>query len=511
MSNPIASLQKSFQPLDRAAILLILLLGLLIGGLVLKGDRTAPRVREFTWQKRQVGAEDAAFVLTFSRPMDQPSVEQNLRIEPPVPGKFSWAGRRMAYTLDTPAPYGKTFKLELQGARDRFSKAEDARSQMQPFVGEFSTRDRAFIYLGVEGNEAGRLILQDLTSQQQQVLTPENLVVMDFKPYPEGDRILFSAIERTAETGLLDQQLYTVTTGIQIQATASTPGGSLPNIPQRPPQPAKTVELLLDNKEFQNLKFDLSPDGQSIVVQRVNRQDPGQFGIWLLQSGAPPKPVKTEPGGDFMITPDSKALAMSQGQGMAILPLAQTAEALDFLPKFGVVLTFASDGSAAAMVKFNTDPANPTRSLFLVNNQGTDKELLKTDGAILSAQFDPAKKNLYCLITRRIPGDVYQEQPYLTAIYLPTASDPEVIDLLKLPIQRDVQMSLSPDGLGILFDQATDAASSKQAGAVRGSEGKAIATSRLWFVPVLQDEKGRALSSEPQEIGLMGLRPRWLP
>ncbi|MBI4779833.1 MAG: Ig-like domain-containing protein [Oscillatoriophycideae cyanobacterium NC_groundwater_1537_Pr4_S-0.65um_50_18] len=509
MFKPVASLRKSLQPLDRAAILLILLLSLLIGGLVLKGDRTAPRVREFTWQNRQVGAEDTAFVLTFSRPMDQTSVEQNLRIDPPVPGKVSWAGRRMAYTLNTPAPYGKTFRLELQGARDRFSKAEDARSQMQPFTGEFRTRDRAFIYLGVEGAEAGRLVLQNLTTQQQQVLTPENLVVMDFKPYPEGDRILFSAIERAPASGLLDQQLYTVTTGIQIQATASTPGiSSAPDIAPRPAQPAKIVELILDNKEFQNLKFDLSPDGQSIIVQRVNRQDLGQFGLWLLKPGAPPTPIKTEPGGDFIITPDSAGLAMSQGQGMAILPLAETAEALDFLPKFGVVLTFARDGSAAAMVKFNTDPTNPTRSLFLVNNQGTDKELLKTDGAILSAQFDPTKQNLYCLITRRIPGDVYQEQPYLTAIHLPTS---EVIDLLQLPLQRDVQMSLSPDGLGILFDQATDAADAKEDGAVRGSDGKAIATSKLWFVPVLQDEQGKPLAAEPQEVGLMGLRPRWLP
>ncbi|HEY9629571.1 MAG TPA: Ig-like domain-containing protein [Coleofasciculaceae cyanobacterium] len=509
MFNPVASLRKSLQPLDRAAILMILLLSLLIGGLVLKGDRTAPRVREFTWQNRQVGAEDTAFVLTFSRPMDQPSVEQNLRIDPPVPGKVSWAGRRMAYTLNSPAPYGKTFKVELQGARDRFSKAEDARSQMQPFAGEFRTRDRAFVYLGVEGAEAGRLVLQNLTTQQQQVLTPENLVVMDFKPYPEGDRILFSAIDRTPASGLLDQQLYTVTTGIQIQATASTPGiSSAPDVAPRPVQPAKIVELILDNKEFQNLKFDLSPDGQSIVVQRVNRQDLGQFGLWLLKPGAPPTPIKTEPGGDFIITPDSAGLAMSQGQGMAILPLAETAEALDFLPKFGVVLTFARDGLAAAMVKFNTDPTNPTRSLFLVNNQGTDKELLKTDGAILSAQFDPAKQNLYCLITRRIPGDIYQEQPYLTAIHLPTS---EVIDLLQLPLQRDVQMSLSPDGLGILFDQATDAADAKEEGAVRGGDGKAIATSKLWFVPVLQDEQGKPLAAEPQEVGLMGLRPRWLP
>ncbi|HEY9641716.1 MAG TPA: hypothetical protein V6C57_14610 [Coleofasciculaceae cyanobacterium] len=509
MSNLITTLRKSLQPIDRIAIVLMVLLSLLIGGIVLKGDRTAPRVRDFTWQNRQVGAEDTAFVVSFSRPMDQASVEQNLRLDPPVPGKFSWAGRRMAYTLDTPAPYGKSFKLELQGARDRFSKGEDARSQIQPFTGQFSTRDRAFVYLGVQGNEAGRLIFQDLTTQQQRILTPENLMVMDFKAYPEGDRILFSAIDRTTSAnGLLDQQLYTVTTGISIKAPASTPGGKPADAAPSADQPAGVVTLVLDNQAFQNLKFDLSPDGQSIIVQRVARKDLGKVGLWLLKPGAPPTPIKTEPGGDFLITPDSTALAMAQGQGMAILPIAENAETLDFLPKFGVVLTFARDGSAAAMVKFNTDPNNPTRSLFLVNNQGTDKELLKTDGSILSAQFDPANKNLYCLITRRVPGEVYQEQPYLTAIHLPTAA---VIDLLRLPIQRDVQMSLSPDGLGILFDQVIDAADTAQNAAVRGSDGKAIAASKLWVLPVLQDQQGVPIPAEPQEVGLTGLRPRWLP
>jgi hypothetical protein len=511
MSNPVANFRQSFQPLDRVAILLILLLALIIGGIVFKGDRTAPRVRDFSWQNRQVGAEDTAFILNFSRPMEQGSVEQNLRLDPPLPGKFSWAGRRMAYTLDRPAPYGKTFQLSVVGARDRFSQAEDARTQMQPFTGQFRTRDRAFVYLGVEGQEAGRLILQNLTTQQQQILTPENLVVMDFKPYPEGDRILFSASDRNAQAnGLLEQQLYTVTTGIQILTPADTPGssGAPSSLPQPSQQQAGVVERILDNKEFQNLKFDLSPDGQTIVVQRVNRQNPGDFGIWLLKPNVPPTPIRTDPGGDFIITPDSRSIAMSQGQGMSILPLVENAEPLDFLPKFGVVLSFARDGSAAAMVKFNTDPNNPTRSLFLVTSQGTDRELLRTDGSVLSAQFDPTKKNLYCLITRRLPGEVYQEQPYLIAIHLPTA---EVVDLLQLPIQRDIQMSLAPDGLGVLFDQVIDAPDDQQNGTIRGSEGKAIATSRLWLVPALQNEQGKPLPADPQELGLAGLRPRWLP
>lgn len=508
MFNSVATSRRFFQQLDRTAIVLMLILSVLIGGLLLKGDRTAAKVRSFSWQNRQVGAEDTAFILAFSRPMDQASVEQNLQIDPPLLGKVSWAGRRMAYTLENPAPYGKTFTLKLDKARDRFSQSDDQRTQMLPFTGQFRTRDRAFVYLGVAGQEAGRLVLANLTQQQQQILTPENLVVMDFKPYPEGNRILFSATERTAQTkGVLDQQLYTVTTGLEGKAAAVSLFGAKAEI-AKPTSPAGEVELVLDSKEYQNLKFDLSPDGQTIAVQRVKRNDPGDYGLWILKAGAAPEKVNADPGGNFLIAPDSQSLAMSQGQGMAILPLATEAQTLDFLPKYGVILSFAKDGSAAAMVKFNVDPNNPTRSLFIVTNQGTEEEVLKTDGSILDAAFDPAKQNLYCLYTKRLPGDIYEEEPYITAINL---TNSQRIDLLQLPVQRDIQISLAPDGLGILFDQVVSDDKANAQGAIRSKEGKAITSSKLWFLPLLQDDRGIPTPADPQPLELTGLRPRWLP
>jgi len=507
---------RLLQPIDRTALLFMLVLSLVIGFFLLKGDRAVARVRDFSWQERQVGAEDAAFILTFSRPMDHASVEQNLQIRPPLSGKYSWAGRRMAYTLETPAPYGETFEVQLEGAIDRFSNADDASAQIQPFTGQFRTRDRAFVYLGVIGEEAGRLVLQNLTTQEQKILTPENLVVMDFKPYPEGDRILFSATERsdTDNRGLSDQQLYSVTTGIQIQSPALVPGETQRQRPEATAaQPAGTVELILDNQDYQNLKFDLSPDGHTIVVQRVNKQDPSNFGLWLLQAGNVPTPIETEPGGDFLIAPDSQSLAMAQGQGMAILPFASSAEPLDFLPKYGMILNFAQDGTAAALIRFNRDPNNPTRSLFLVTNQGSEKELLKTDGSILDAQFDFAKQNLYCLFSRRLPGDEYVEQPYLSAINLKTG---KVVDLLQLPIQQDIQVSLAPDGLGILFDQVVSAQSAanaegKSSRAIRGRDGKAITSSQLWALPLVLDDDGIPVPVSPENLEIAGLRPRWLP
>jgi len=49
------------------------------------------------------------------------SVAGNLQIDPPLMGKAAWAGRRMAYTLAAPAPYGTSYQVQLQGAQDRFT------------------------------------------------------------------------------------------------------------------------------------------------------------------------------------------------------------------------------------------------------------------------------------------------------------------------------------------------------------------------------------------------------
>ena len=90
----------------------------------------------------------------------------------------------------------------------------------------------------------------------------------------------------------------------------------------------------------------------------------------MLKEGEKPKPLNVQ-GGNFLITPDSQTLAVARGQGIGILPLQPEAKPLDFLSKFGQLLSFSRDGSAAAMVDFNmNDPElRYIRSLFYVNNR----------------------------------------------------------------------------------------------------------------------------------------------
>lgn len=501
------------QPLDRVALGLMLLLSLGTAGFIVRGDRTTPRIQNFTWQERQVGAEDVAFILTFNRPMNPTSVEENLRIKPPLSGKVSWAGRRMAYTLNRPAPYGTLFEVRLEGAQDRFGKT------IQPFASTFRTRDRAFVYIGSEGEEANRLILYNLTQQKQITLTPPNLEVQDFQAYPLGDRLLFSASTRLPNgQNNPDLSLYTVTTGLP-----SSPTPNPENTPENTPEVGQ-IEPILDNKDYQNLQFDLSPDGQTIIVQRVSQRDQNLSQLWILRANTPPQPLSVQPGGSFLITPDSQGLAITQGQGLTLSPLPPLGPpslkdtspdtSLSFLPKFGQVLDFTRDGTGAAMVQFNSDF---TRSLFLITNQGVKKELLRTQGSILTSQFDPTRQVLYSLITQILPGQTYQEVPSIAAIDLATATG---TILVSLPDQGNTHMSLSPDGLAILYVQNTEQTTGRTPpeplpNNTIGSPPQPPRTvERLWLLPLVGARTTPNSSPKtilPSELPLTGTHPTWLP
>ena len=443
----------------------------------------------------------------------------------------------MAYTLDAPAPYGERFEISLPEAKPLIGQAGFA-----PFKSEFVTRDYAFVYIGAEGEDTDRLVLFNLTKKEKTLLTPPGQIVLDFKPYPGRDRILFSAVDADGPSDrVANTQLYSVTTGL----------GELPPLPawqfwgENTTPVAGETELVLDNQDFQNLKFDLSADGKTIVIQRVSQSNPADFGPWVVREGEEPRKLQTEPGGDFKIAPDSVSLLLQQGKGTAVLNLEPDAVAtesdtllLDFLPDYGLTLDIADDGRSAALVNFNQDDPNErfTQSLYWISNQGEEKLLLQTNGAILSAQFNESNEILYCLVNRLLrntqtdedvasdevlntdpseetdPVDLLEEDfslsPYLTAINVKTGKEQK---LLEMPPQPDITVSLSPDDLAMLFDEAlildpqTTPAESNYNGP----------THRLWLLPLFGTPEER-LSRDPAalapaELEIAGRHPTWLP
>jgi hypothetical protein len=157
------------------------------------------------------------------------------------------------------------------------------------------------------------------------------------------------------------------------------------------------------------------------------------------------------------------------------------------------------------MLKFNNDF---TRSLFLVNNQGVQTEILKITGSIRRAIFDPSQRFLFCLLTEIQPGENFKEQPYLAVIDLKTAIENPTLalkPLLKLPQRREIQMSLAADGRALLFDQTTNDPN------IVDSSPNSLDSSRVWILPTETLIRGDWNSpTNPIEL-VAGFHPRWLP
>ncbi len=486
------NLRNPLLPLDRIAMTFMAGIAIVTLILLWSGDRTLPQVRDFNWQNRQISADDTAFTLTFNRPVDRASVEQKLTIKPPLPGKTSWAGSKMAYTLTNPAPYGNTYQVDLQGARETIGTTSG--KEIAPFSGRFRTPDRMFAYIGSELGNRGRIVIYNFQTQKPLTLTPENLVVTDFKVDRTSQKIIFTATDtqtlKNNQPAIASQQIYSVTTGITPQNLDKT----------QQYLPPGNLEQILDNQEYQNIKFDLAPDGKKIVVQRVNRKKIGDYALWLVPLDKSIPPTKLKQSGDFVITPDSNEVAASIGEGgVSIFPIASsTTSNLDFLPKFGNVLSFADDGTAAAMVKYNSDY---TKSLFVVNSQGVEDQIFKTNGSIWDARFSPAKDIIYCLATElKVTGNNSYEEPYLTAIDLKTK---KILMMMLLPIQQGIQMSLSPDGIALMFDQIDRGESTDRI--VRGASNGI-----LWLVPIPRNIREITTPLAAERLPLSGWHPRWL-
>ena len=275
------------------------------------------------------------------------------------------------------------------------------------------------------------MLLYNLTRKQKIILTPENLVAKDFRIYPAGDRILFSASECSKyKSGLYEQSLYAATTG-RSSDTAQKPG---------------TIQQILGNQDYENLTFDRSPDGKDLAVGRAKKGNAEDIGLWVPRPFISPIPQRllSRAAGEFawseaiplLIAPDSANLANPQADGIAILSLTANVKPLDFIPSFRRVFSFALDGRQSAMVKYNSDFS---QSIFLVTNLGLQKELSRTAGEFLNCQFDPINPQLYCLLTGRQPGKYFYEKLTLEAIDWQTFA---VKPLLVLPDKVETKISL---------------------------------------------------------------------
>jgi hypothetical protein len=102
----------------------------------------------------------------------------------------------------------------------------------------------------------------------------------------------------------------------------------------------------------------------------------------------------------------------------------------------------------------------------------------------------------------------YKEKPYFAKIDVKTG---QVTPLLELADYRDIHISLSPDGLAIIFDQLRTSYDTNPTNPLTTDSGETIISGRLWMlIPPLQDGV-KASKSDLIELPLAGIRPQWMP
>ncbi len=487
--SPSTGLLKKLSLFDRTVgAIAIILLGL-IAVVLLRGNQSPLTVVQYSWRNTNIGAQTQGLTMTFNHPVNQGTIEQGLSIDPPLLGKTSWQGRRWFYTLEEIPRYGTNYQLTLP------LPAMVKGGTNQTFTSVITSRARALVYIGVSNEERGRLILYDITNPQQPqkiILTPRDLTVRQFQIYPQGDRLIFTATDPTRRNA--QQNLFTVTTGIN---NLNTQTKILPG----------KIERLLENQDYDNQRVALARNGQMLVLGRQNAQNPADAGLWVLPQGESPRPLGLN-AEQFIVGPNGDFLAVGQEGGVGLIPLNTEAGASQFLRGMDKALDFSPNGNELLLTQQNEDLSYSLLIYDLKNR--TQREILRGAYPLLTCRFDPrSQSTAYCLKEDFVQreGEAVQSEPYLAVINL---SNGQTLPLLALPNYPEVDLTIAPDGLALLFDQVATATPVSPNDLLTSSK-MSIVDGRVWLLPLPSNPNQETEADpDPQEL-TPGYAPQWMP
>jgi Tol biopolymer transport system component len=201
-----------------------LLVGLLIAAVVL-----APRVTHISPDPGATRVSALASVhIAFSRPMDQQSAGDHLRIDPAQQGEISWQGNTLIFKPAQPWPTGSQVSVELTGG---------ARStRILPLIfgkrWSFSVGPARIAYLWPSSGEAN-LYVQTLSTDDREALTQASLGVEQYSLSLDGTHLAYSALRQDGGMDLrqldltsgADQEVFRCSGNSRCVSLALSPGG----------------------------------------------------------------------------------------------------------------------------------------------------------------------------------------------------------------------------------------------------------------------------------------------
>jgi Tol biopolymer transport system component len=185
-----------------AAILLTLLMG----------DRVGVQIRSFS--PNATASSTTRIAVQFSEEMDWESVIENLRIDPPITGDYTWTGRILRFAPEEALNPGETYTVTVGAG----SQSTSGREVLADTAYNFDIRRPRVAYLSPADSipqNVWAAVPGDLDSAEQ--LTFSTSGISSFDVSPDGTRIAYA--ERNTNTGTSDIKMMSLETGVIQQLT----------------------------------------------------------------------------------------------------------------------------------------------------------------------------------------------------------------------------------------------------------------------------------------------------
>lgn len=333
--------------------------------------------------------------LTFSRPMDEVSVESRLTIDPAQPGSYAWSGSSLTFRPAVPWSPGTTVEVRLAaGARStRFLPI--LRSQSWSFV--IGAPRIAYLW---PADGAADIYARNPDGGEPTRLTTTQDGVLDFRVSSEGTEIVYAA-SRT--DGGADLRVLDLATHADRLIYRSPPGTL-----------ARSPCLSPDERWLAFERYDLTASAN-------DRYAPGPARVWVKQMDS-----------------SAEAVPVGQQDHVANAPAWVPNGWLSYQDRTLGAIALVNMGSGASAQPFN----------FIPNELGDPGAWTKDSAAVVFPEIS------YVPETVNVPGSPSEEQTILYSHLFRVAVDSgEAQDLSGLSgdLVEDASPAFSPDGRWLAF------------------------------------------------------------